>query len=303
MDAISGVQHQLPNAGLDFPSPPFQAFNQDLPIPNMTFVVPSASYSFGCRDLLVASRWRHFRFLCPWIISDGNNFSDLETRASVQDNEHPGAPGCTNLILDNFAQCHWVQLCARQFCHWVELCARQGKIETFSRLQKSYLAVSSLERLVSCHKYLEVSSLVPVVVSAHLPQSLSSKSWWLYNVIVHNFEILGYLKSRQEALNFSRYHLQILPGWYWIGEGCDRARVDIEGWELRPPRSSMAARFPLQFIVQWLDVRGVEQIQEGIQIQLQEEIQIQLHQALIWFPPQQFLSNWLAKAHQAGSSG
>ena len=55
MGVISGVQHQLPNAGLDFPSPPFQAFNQDLPIPNMTFVVPSASYSFGCRDLLVAS--------------------------------------------------------------------------------------------------------------------------------------------------------------------------------------------------------------------------------------------------------
>ena len=295
MDAISGVQHQLPNAGLDFPSPPFQAFNQDLPIPNMTFVVPSASYSFGCRDLLVASRWRHFRFLCPWIISDGNNFSDLETRASVQDNEHPGAPGCTNLILDNFAQCHWVELCARQFCHWVELSSRQGKIETFSRLQKSYLAVSSLVRLVSCHKYLEVSSLVPVVVSAHLSQSLSSKSWWLYNVIVHCSQFWN-TRLFEEPAGSPKF-LQISPsdiawmilnwGRMWSSKGWH--------WRLRPPRSSMAARFPLQFIVQWLDVRGVEQIQEGIQIQL--------HQALIWFPPQQFLSNWLAKAHQAGSSG
>ena len=229
-----------------------------------------------------------------------NNFSDLETRASVQDNEHPGAPGCTNLILDNFAQCHWVELCARQFCHWVELSSRQGKIETFSRLQKSYLAVSSLVRLVSCHKYLEVSSLVPVVVSAHLSQSLSSKSWWLYNVIVHCSQFWN-TRLFEEPAGSPKF-LQISPsdiawmilnwgrmwsskGWHW------RLRVETS----QRARSSMAARFPSQFIVQWLNVRGVEQIQEGIQIQL--------HQALIWFPPQQFLSNWLAKAHQAGSSG
>ena len=165
--------------------PPFRLLIRIYPYPTWLSLFRQLVIALGAETSLWQVDKQHFRFLCPWIISDGNNFSDLETRASVQDNEHPGAPGCTKIILDNFAQCHWVELCARQFCHWVESSSRQGKIETFSRLQKSYLAVSSLARLVSCHKYLEVSSLVPVVVSAHLSQSLSSKSWWLYNVIVH----------------------------------------------------------------------------------------------------------------------